>query len=169
MPGEKPPEEPTIGWWADPFNTFGERFHDGARWTQYRRSWSRYSGEHLYESPAGPRPVPPPVEYNPGPLRTDRAFSLTIVALVGGLIVLGASTPFDRQGQVSSWTARVGLLSFVAGFAALLTHVGRMAFPPKSAGRTDTTNVLYGVVLLLIFGAGIVALRDPVLRALWLR
>jgi uncharacterized membrane protein YdjX (TVP38/TMEM64 family) len=109
------------------------------------------------------------VEYNPGPLRTDRAFALTIVALVGGLIVLGAATAFDRQEQVSSWTARVGLLSFVAGFAALLTHVGRMAFPPKSAGRTDTTNVLYGVVLLLIFGAGIVALRDPVLRALWLR
>jgi hypothetical protein len=44
-----------------------------------------------------------------------------------------------------------------------------MTFPPKSLGRTDPANFLYGGILLLIFGAGVAALRDPVLRALWLR
>ena len=167
--GDDPPEHPTIGWWTDPLSDFGQRFHDGSRWTQYSEFWSRAWGEHLLESPPEPRHRPPPVEYNPGPLRTDRSFAVAMAAVFGGLLAMAISSAFDRQPTLSDWLARGGLLSFLAGFGALSVHVARMAFPPKSVGRTDPTNLLYAGVLVLIFGAGLVALRDPVLRALWLR
>jgi hypothetical protein len=169
LSGDDPPEHPTMGWWKDPFRDFGQRFHDGTRWTQYSEFWSSKMGEHLLETPPVPYHRPPAVEYNPGPLRTGRSFGAAMAAVFSGLVLLLLSVGFDHPGTLSDWIARTGLLSFVAGFGALSVHVVRMAFPPKSLGRTDITNALYAAVLMLLFGAGLVALRDPVLRALWLR
>lgn len=169
LSGSEPPDPPTMGWWRDPLSDFGERFHDGSRWTQYRAYWSRQWGREVLESPPVPRHSPPAVEYNPGPLRTERSFAVAMVALLGGFAVLGLSAAFDRGSGPSAWTARAGLLAFVAGFGALLVHVARTLFPPKSLGRTDSSNFFYGGILLLLSGAGVVALKDQVLRALWLR
>jgi hypothetical protein len=169
LSGDDPPEHPTMGWWNDPFYDIGQRFHDGSRWTQYSEFWTRQWGEHLLETPAEPHHRPPAVEYNPGPLRTNRSFAVAMALVFGGVLVLALSSAFDRHRTLSDWIARGGLLAFLAGFGPLLLHVARMAFPPKSVGRTDATNFQYAAVLVLISGAGVVALRDPVLRALWLR
>ena len=169
LSGTEPPDPPTMGWWTDPLSDFGQRFHDGSRWTQYSEFWTRQWGHHLLETPPVPHHRPPAVEYNPCPLRTDRSFALAIAALLGGLLGLGLSSALDHQSGLSGWTARVGLLAFVAGFGALLIHMVRMALPPKSVGRTDATNVWYTAILVVMFGAGAVALRDSILRALWLR
>jgi hypothetical protein len=169
LSGDDPPEHPPMGWWNDPFHDFGQRFHDGTRWTQYSEFWTNKMGHHLLETPAVPRHRSPAVEYNPGPLRTGRSFAVAMAAVFSGLVLLVVSAAFDHRRTLSGWLARGGLLSFLAGFGALSVHVVRMAFPPKALGRTDSTNTLYAAVLMLIFGAGLVALRDPVLRALWLR
>ena len=163
------PEYPTMGWWKDPFYDSGQRLPDGTRWTCYGEFWTRQWGEHLLKNPAEPHHRPPAVEYNPGPLSTGRSFAVAMFAVFGGLVLLVLSAAFDSRGTLSDWLARGGLVSFLAGFGALGVHLVRMAFPPKSLGRTDTTNVLYTGVLVLMFGAGLVALRGPVLRALWLR
>lgn len=167
--GDKLPDPPTMGWWEDPFGDFGQRFHNGKRWTQYSEFYSSRSGHHLLEVPAVPHHQPPAVEYNPGPLRTDSAFALAMLALLGGLLALGISAQLDHQGGLSGWVARVGLVAFAGGFGALLIHLVRMAFPPDSVGRIDSTNVFYNLLLAVGFGVGAVALRDAILRALWLR
>jgi hypothetical protein len=53
-----PPDPVVAGWWRDPFGGFGQRYHDGVRWTQYYYHQPPRGAASRFETPAAPRTTP---------------------------------------------------------------------------------------------------------------
>ena len=47
------PDPVVAGWWRDPFGRYGQRYHDGVRWTQYHYFQPPRTSAILSEHPAG--------------------------------------------------------------------------------------------------------------------
>jgi drug/metabolite transporter (DMT)-like permease len=164
-----PPDPVVAGWWRDPFTEFGQRYHDGTRWTQYRFIQPSRGVGRVSEVPAEHRPRRPIDDYSPWPLRTNRAMLYAVGCMLGGGLVLALSSALDRNSAAYEWTVRFGLIAVLGALIALGLHSIQFAAHPKELGPRDRSAWFVPAIYVFLIGGILVRSWDDVLRSLWLR
>jgi hypothetical protein len=164
-----PPDPVVAGWWRDPFTQFGQRYHDGTRWTQYRFIQPSRGIGSVSEVPAEHQPRRPIDDYRPGPLRTDRSMLYGVGCMLGGGLVLALSSALDRDSAASEWTVRFGLIALLGALLALAIQSIQFAAHPKELGPRDRSAWLLPAIYLFLIGGILFRSWDDVLRSIWLR
>lgn len=164
-----PPDPVIAGWWRDPFTGYGQRYHDGTGWTQYRFIQPPRGIGHVSEVPAEHQPRRPIDDYRPWPLRANHAMLYGIACGLGGGLVLALSNAFDRDSAAYGWTVRFGLIALLGALSALAIHSIQFAAHPKELGPRDRSLWLVPAIYVFLIGGILFRSWDDVLRSLWLR